>query len=555
MKEFLNLRRTFVIALFIGFFAMAARNVLDPDVWWHLKTGEWMVQHGAIPHADPFSFTRAGQPWIAHEWLSELAIYGIFRLTGYAGLIVAFAAIISAAFIPLYLRCRANPVASAAVTLWGALATAVVWGVRPQMLSLLLLSVWLLILERSEQNPKLLWWTLPLTLLWVNLHAAFILGPVFIGLFIAGELIETIVSSRHWFQSVRLRWLTFALIADLCLVPFNPNGASIFWYPVETLRSGPMQKHISEWASPDFHGIYYRAFFFLLLTVFASFAFSQRRVRGRDLLLLGVSTVAALSSVRMIPLFVLMAVPPVARAVADWLATGEASASPSFSQSAVVNAGLLLALLAFATAHTVQVIHRQAQAEAAIFPTGAAEYLDQHPPAGPLFNHVDWGGYLIFKLYPTTRVFIDGRADVYGEGLTQFVDSYYLQNCWLEPLSRWKVTTVIVPPHSPLASALREQPDWSRSYRDSVAEIFTKSLSGSVLPGNPCSSNTTQPSNITGAHAVHIPLPECKNLHLSLQFARYDVSYQVSLPPLAVHGRTFKTGEQKSGTFFSFLGG
>jgi len=192
VKEFLQFRRAFVLVVFIGIFAMAARNVLDPDVWWHLKTGEWIAQHHAVPHSDPFSYTRAGQPWVAHEWLSELAIYGIFRSTGYAGLILFFAAVISAAFVPLYLRCKTDAVMAGAVTLWGALATTVVWGVRPQIFSFLLLSLWLLILERSEKKPELLLWTLPITLVWVNLHAGFILGPAFLALFIAGEFGEFI---------------------------------------------------------------------------------------------------------------------------------------------------------------------------------------------------------------------------------------------------------------------------------------------------------------------------------------------------------------------------
>ena len=135
MKDFLRLHRTFVIVLFVGLFAMATRNVLDPDVWWHLKTGEWIVRHGTVPHADPFSYTRAGQPWTVHEWLCQVAMYGLFRWAGYSGLIIVFAAIISTAFIPLCLRCRTNMIASAAVTVWGALATEVVWGVRPQILS------------------------------------------------------------------------------------------------------------------------------------------------------------------------------------------------------------------------------------------------------------------------------------------------------------------------------------------------------------------------------------------------------------------------------------
>ncbi|HEY6767802.1 MAG TPA: hypothetical protein VI386_23865 [Candidatus Sulfotelmatobacter sp.] len=470
----LTFRRTFAIAIFIGLFAMAARNVLDPDVWWHLKTGEWMMQHRSIPHADPFSYTRAGQPWVAHEWLSELIIFGLFRLGGYAALVVFFACILSASFIPLYLRCTSRPAIAGAVTVWGALATAVVWGVRPQIFSLLLISIWLWLLERSEEKPKLLWWTLPLTILWVNLHAGFIVGPVFLALFLVGELVETFLNSKR-FRSPHLRWLSLALAADLSLVPLNPNGVAIFKYPFETLHASAMQNHISEWASPNFHSLDYSAFFFLILAIVAIYAFSTQRLRPRDALLLLVATMAALSSARMIPLFVMVAVPLASRALDRWFKRSETSSARSVGGSGFAHAAILLALFIFAVLHTSQVIRRQRKTEAAHFPAGAVAYLRRHPPAGHIFNHYNWGGYLIFNLYPSIPVFIDGRADIYGDDmLLEFSRAFYLQDAWEEPLLRWKVTTVIVPPDSSLASALRITSGWKLEYEDSIAAIFSR---------------------------------------------------------------------------------
>jgi hypothetical protein len=483
VKDFLQLHRTFAIVLFLGLFAMATRNVLDPDVWWHLKTGQWILQHWAVPHADPFSYTRLGQPWTAHEWLCEVAMYGVFRRASYGGLIVVFAAIISAAFIPLYLRCRASGIASAAVVVWGALATKVIWGVRPQILSFLLLSVWLLLLEGAEENAKLLLWTFPLTLLWVNLHGSVILGPIFIVLFVAGHVLETLRSSHARLANPNLRWFCLALIGDLAIIPLNPNGAPIFWYPLQTLR---LQRHISEWASPNFHNPDYAAFLLLILTTFGTLAFSRRQVRPRDTILLLATAIVALSSVRMIPLFILIAVPVIARPLGDWLAAGKSSVSPRRAKSVVLNGGFALAMVVFAAVNTLQVIRRQSFEERNHFPAAAAAYLRQHPPAGNMFNHYDWGGYLIFQLYPQTLVFIDGRSEVYGENMMQqFLHAYYLQDGWQKPLLQWKVTTVIVPPASPLAAALREASDWSLSYQDQMAAIFSMSFNCNALQSHP----------------------------------------------------------------------
>src|SRR5258708_23339398 len=241
----LSTGRVFLALLFLGLFAMAARNVTDPDLWWHLKTGQLIADHHSVPHADPFSFTRAGEPWVAHEWLTELLLYELQRAAGWGGLIVVFAAILCAAFFLLYLRCGPNPYAAGVATLCGAWATMPVWGVRPQVLSLLLTSLWLLILERSERNPKVLWCTLPLTLLWVNLHAGFALGLALSALFLAGEWIEHALG-RSQQSSPRLWTSAFILLLDLLIVPLNPNGLPISTYPVSPLLPTPLQTSIPQ---------------------------------------------------------------------------------------------------------------------------------------------------------------------------------------------------------------------------------------------------------------------------------------------------------------------
>ena len=137
------------------------------------------------------------------------------------------------------------------------------------------------------------------------------------------------------------------------------------------------------------------------------------------------------------------------------------------------NVAIVLAMAVFAGVHSNQVIHRQPQAEMQRFPTRAAAFLQTHP-SGPIFNHYDWGGYLIWKLYPSTRVFIDGRADLYGkELLDQFADTYQFKNNWQQTLQRWNIDTVLVPADCALATGLRSSPGWRVAYEDSQAIILT----------------------------------------------------------------------------------
>src|SRR5271169_3880604 len=98
-------RNLFAVILLFGLLAMTARNAVDPDLWWHLRTGQWIVETGHVPHSDPFSFTRAGHAWVSHEWLSETVFYELWKHGGAAALIVFSAIVTTAGFMLLYLRC------------------------------------------------------------------------------------------------------------------------------------------------------------------------------------------------------------------------------------------------------------------------------------------------------------------------------------------------------------------------------------------------------------------------------------------------------------------
>lgn len=469
MTRFNRAVSVFQAILFIGIFTMAARNVDDPDLWWHLKTGEYIAAHKSVPHTDPFSYTRSGQPWVAQEWLTELGLYDLQRAAGFAGLILASAAILTTAFLLLYLRCNAAPYVAGTVTLWGALATRPVWGVRPQVLSLLLTSLWLLILERAEKNPTLLWWTVPLMLLWVNLHAGFAVGLVVFAIFLLGSLLERALGRQ---ESNRFCWqsaLVFAI--DVLLVPLNPNGLHMYSYPIETLRSVAMQNYIAEWASPNFHHSEYWPFLLLVLATIIALACCRTSLPVRDLVLLIVTLFASLESIRMIPLFVLIAVPTIVRRLGTWPRTDPQP--PRTRLQPVLNTTILLALIVFAAIHITQVIERRPVIEAQEFPARAVAFLRTHPLDGPIFNHYDWGGYLIWKLYPSVQVFIDGRADLYGEQFFHdFADAYQFKDDWRRILQRWHVQTVLVPTNSALATGLQANRGWRVAYQDSQATIF-----------------------------------------------------------------------------------
>jgi hypothetical protein len=483
MTSFLTTRRAFIAVVAIGLFAMAARNVTDPDVWWHLRTGHLILQNHGVFHTDPYSFTKFGQPWVNHEWLSGVLIFGIYRLAGWGGLIVTFAAITSVTFMLVFLRCEGGTYLAAAFAVWAATASAPAWGVRPQTLSLFLASLFLFLLERSYARPKLLWHTLPLTLVWVNLHAGFAVGIAFMVLFLAGDILDIALGCGRWSQfQVRLRKLSIAIVACLVVVPFNPYGMRMYWYPLRTVYSKSIEGYISEWSSPNFHQNMYLPALLMLLAILVAVATSPLRLRGRELLLLSVTSWAALHSARHIPLFALVSAPILSNLVRAWSkenwncfdAVGNQLLPLSWRQ--LLNGIVLATFLLFGGFRVSHVIKAQPEVEKRSFPLSAISFLRENRLPAPLFNSYNWGGYLIWKLYPEYRVYVDGRADLYGDKfLDQFAGTYEISNpSWQVPMGEWGIRTVLLPPDAPLASALRLTPSWKEVYADSQAVIFSK---------------------------------------------------------------------------------
>ena len=256
-----NPRQIFVIVLFSALIFITLRPVTDPDFWWHLKTGQLISQTQQIPKQDPFSYTALGKPWTTHEWLSELMIFKIFQAGSFAALILTFSLIITAAYLLVYLRCpgSSRPYIAGFALIIGAAASAPLWGVRPQMITLLFFSLFLYLLERYRQEQQLRF-LIPLPLLmlvWVNLHGGYILGLGVMGVYIAGAVIELIWQATHAKTAIRETFrpvltLTGMFIGSVLAALINPNGVRILTYPFETLTDPAMHAFIQEWFPPDF---------------------------------------------------------------------------------------------------------------------------------------------------------------------------------------------------------------------------------------------------------------------------------------------------------------
>jgi hypothetical protein len=188
---------------------------------------------------------------------------------------------------------------------------------------------------------------------------------------------------------------------------------------------------------------------------------------------------AALDAVRHIPIFALLAVPVIAAALSDSSRQWESPSGrvlPGATRLRLVFLGTAVALMSvFAVVRWDNLIRNQSRTEAELFPRAAVEYLASHRKPAQIFAHYDWGGYAIWKLYPDDRVFVDGRADLYGDDLLgQFRTAEQLRSGWQRVLQQWKVGTVLVPASCALAQALALEPEWFVEYRDAQAVVFAR---------------------------------------------------------------------------------
>jgi len=474
----LTFRRVFPIVLLSMVFVLAVRQSvsIDPDLWWHLKAGRDIIDTRSIPRTDDYSFTKQGSEWVAHEWLSEVLIEGLYRLTGLVGLVTIFSLIIVIALWLTYRRCDGKPYAAGIAILLAAAASSPLFGIRPQMLTLLLASIYVVILERfdPEEQSRRLWWLVPLMLLWVNLHAGFALGLALIGLYMVRAVLD-----GEWSH---VRPLIIVLIVCTAVVPLNPNGFRMFSYPYETLTSESMAAFIQEWHSPDFHKTTYLPLAVLLLGTFAAMALSPARARLGEIFLVLITALGALRSVRHIPIFSLFAAPVLAKhlwAIAkdrgwDKALTG-AEARPT-GIKLLINIVLLLAPLALGVSRVWHFATHQRNYTTLRNPVAAVEFLKSQRLPGPIYNRYGWGGYLIYQLYPEYRVYIDGRADVYGDAFfAEAMRTYDGAGDWTKSLDRYSIKTVLISPDAPLASLLRNDGGkWKVVYEDNDAIIFSR---------------------------------------------------------------------------------
>ena len=448
---------------FVTVLSVGAKVLADPDTYWHIAAGRWMIAHEAIPTADPFSNSVAGTPWVTHEWLSEVVLAAIYRYSGWTGIILLTALLAGAAvaFFVYFVMKWIEPLYAIVVAAMAFMLMAPHLLARPHMLAMPMMVAFvggLVVARERRESPNP--WLLLVMLIWANLHGGFLAGIGLAGFFAVEALVE-----EGWSQG--LRWFSFLALA-VCAGLLTPNGANA-WLLLEKL-SGTIGGQIIEWRSPDFQTM--QPIEMWLLGFLALCLLLGIRIRATRVILLVGLLHLALQHVRNAELvgFVapLAVLPSIAPQFYLALKRGYAELSIPTQVMTGATAATLLAVSGFLMLDH----HRQ---DEAISPVAAVAAARSMGVKGPVFNSYAFGGYLIFVGIPP---FIDGRADMYGEAFLGRYARAEAGEGLPELLAEYKFGWTITEPGLAASRALAHLSDWRKIYSDQFAVVYVRESSG-----------------------------------------------------------------------------
>jgi hypothetical protein len=335
-----------------------------------------------------------------------------------------------------------------------------------------------------------------LVVLWVNLHAGFVMAFVMIGVVGLATALPLLANRARRGAGWRAVALTAVLGATAGVASLlNPFGVRAILFPLEVVRSVPFMTSTIEWFPPNFHHASFRPLELMLLLLFPAFAWGRTRLGAADVGLILVFANLALTSVRHVPLFAVVAAPSLAAALQetvaswrgiDWARLRDAarrrlpSLAPALTGSAAPAVAGAVLLLTAVSAHWaamagVPTNPLRLDLEESRYPERTMTFIRKNRLPPRLFSVYAWGGYELWRLYPAYRMFIDGRTHVYGtDVLREFLDVVNVSPRWQSVLDKWQVQTILALRASPLTETLLAQGGWRLVFTEREAVVFVR---------------------------------------------------------------------------------
>lgn len=462
----------------LGILAFSTHQILgDPDTLLHLKIGQWILAHHAVPMMDYFSHSLPGEVWIAHEWLSEVILATVYQWGAWAGLVLLAASCLSLTLVVLmrFLLKRMPPIYAILFTAMGFFALSTHLLARPHVLVWPLLVIWCgALIKAQEQDQKPPYFLVLLMVLWVNLHGSFVFGLAFM-FPIALEALLTCPNGRR--RMLTRQWVLFIALALMSSL-INPQGLAGAIFPFQVMNLQHLSS-IVEWMPYRFSGL--NPLEIILFVYFTLALMGLLRLPViRAVVLLGLLHMA-LTHNRYVSVLGVVSPLLIANAFGRAYSAKTQEQVPSnidyFFTRLTQPAGLYAILISVGLMLSGAMIGHQLGRYGPPGSTLVKEAIDaveQSGHSGNVLNDYQFGGALIYRDIP---VLVDGRADLYDQKIMgSYVDAMIdgKANAFDQMIGRHQLTWALLTPDSPGLTYFDHQAGWRRYYADQFAVVYFK---------------------------------------------------------------------------------
>jgi hypothetical protein len=459
----------------------------DGDLARHLRHGQYMLEHGELIRADPFSFTRPGAPFIGFEYGSQL-LYALAERVGglpavaiLAGLLIALTYALLTGFL---LSHRVDPLLACLTVALAIALGSPHWTARPHLFSSLAVVILFGMLERGSRKGAILT-TAVLFVVWANLHGGFVYGWILIALYLGGSLGELVSGSDRAAWRDRVKYYGTMLVTSAVATIVNPHGLELHQHLLGFFGKPFLRDNTAEFASPNFHEPAGKVFLAVLLVCLVSLTLHRGRPTLPRLFVICAGIAFALLAVRNIPLFGLTALPLLAlhldelwRRLPDKRGVRgrfETTARSTATLAWMIPAVLLMVALALGRGRLGATQLIRDEFDATVFPVAAVSQARDNELKGRLYHEFAWGGYLLYA-WPQQRIYIDGGTDFFGEDLfREYSMIKGMAPGWRDRLRAHDISLMLLRRESPLSHQLARDGTWTIWYCDNVAVVFRRS--------------------------------------------------------------------------------
>jgi len=470
----------FCAGIYLFFVTIFSRSLADNDLWGYLAFGRIFWEDGYFPFHDIFSYTPTKPVWVYHEWLTGVLFYGIYKCSGPAGLQLARYIVIVLTIYLVYLTAvKKGGRELAAVTALVPAMFLISFGyvpVRAQIFTFFFFILTINILENAKknQNWSILWWLLPIQILWCNLHGGFIAGLGLIVLYALGEGLSNRIS---------IPYIKFGFLATLVTLA-NPYGIEYWLYliPAITMPRPDIGEWMSVIAAVQNHFQELPVFIFLFMAQFCAIIFLFSRKKDlTDFFVLAVTIYLGCKHVRHNIMFGLAFgayVPVMLSGYWDvWKMKDLLYTRRSWIPKSMFSVLLLSLYLVINPSLSLTLVPSFALlTPSPLFPAGAVNWMRANDIRGNILPHFDWGEYLIWTCHPYCRVAMDGRYEtIYDEQVSnEYFNFLNGREGWQSFLRKYPHDMVLIQTNTRIHQLMLKETAWRLAYAGQGTALFMK---------------------------------------------------------------------------------